>query len=389
MKALCYQGINRLKVETVEDPRIINAKDVILRVTRSSVCGSDLHFIHGYIPFMRKGDILGHEFTGEVVETGSGVQTLKKGDRVVVAPDIGCGHCYFCESGEWSLCDNSNQNGFLQDKITGYPSAAFFGSSHLMGGYAGSHAEYIRVPYAESGCFKIPEELTWEQALFASDALPTGYMAADQAVNSGDIVAIWGAGGVGQLAAASAWMKGASRVLIIDKYDYRLSLAAKHTSAEVLNYRDTDILEVLKEATGGRGPDVCIDAVGMEADSTGVGDLYDRGKQKLRLQTDRPGVLRQIIRACRKGGTIFVAGVYTGFIDKFPIGPLLIKSLTVKSGLVHAQQYIPALLSHIKNGDIDPSFLKTHQWTLEQGAEGYRKFSDDRNNILRGVFAFT
>lgn len=388
MKALCYHGTNHLQMDKVEDPEIINPGDVILKVKLSSVCGSDLHYIHGYVPTMKEGDILGHEFVGEIVETGSGVKTLKKGDRVVVAPEIGCGHCFYCENEEWSLCDNSNQNGYMQEKIVGSPTAAFFGCSHLYGGYAGSHAEYIRVPYAEHGCFKIPEELSYEQALFASDALPTGYMAADMAVKPGDIVAIWGAGGVGQLAAASAWIKGASRVLIIDKYNYRLSLASKNTKAEVLNYTQTDVLETLKEATGGRGPDVCIDAVGMEANSTGFEDIYDKGKQSLRIQSDRPAVLRQAIMACRKGGVLSIIGVYSGFVDKFPMGPLVNKALTIKSGLVHAQKYIPSLLNHIKKGELDPSFLKTHQWSLEEGPEAYKMFSDQRNECLRGVFAF-
>ena len=305
MKALCYIGVNKLNVETVKDPEILNPQDVIIKVTYSSVCGSDLHYIHGYIVSMKEGDILGHEFTGEVVEIGSNVETLKKGDRGVVAPNIGCGECFYCQEEEWSLCDNSNHKGYLQEKISGYPTGAFFGCSHLFGGYAGSHAEYIRVPYADQGCFKIPEELSYEQGLFASDAAPTGYMAADMAVKSGDIVAVWGAGAVGQMAIAAAWLKGASRVICIDKYVFRLDLAAKHLQAELLNYETTDIREALKEMTGGRGPDVCIDAVGMEAQSTGIEDLYDKAKQPFRFQTDRPSALRQAIMACRKGGGTF------------------------------------------------------------------------------------
>lgn len=386
MKALCYHGVNKLQVDTVKDPEIINPQDVILKVALSSVCGSDLHFIHGYIPGMKKGDILGHEFVGEVVETGSEVLNLQKGDRVVVAPDIGCGECYYCTHDEWSLCDNSNQNGALQEKLTEYPTSAFFGCSHLYGGYAGSHAEYVRIPYADHGCFKIPDSLTYEQGLFASDALPTGYMAADMAVKPGDVVAVWGAGGVGQMAIASAWLMGASRVIAIDKHDYRLSFAAQNGKADVLNYHDADILEELKAATGGRGPDVCIDAVGMEANSTGIEDLYDKGKQKVHLQNDRPAVLRQAIMACRKGGTVSLIGVYSGFVDKFPVGPLVNKALTIRAGLVHAQKYIPTLLGLIERGDLDPSYLKTHEWTLDEGAEGYKMFGNDRNNCLRGVF---
>ncbi len=386
MEALCYHGKNKLQVDSVEDPGIINLGDVIIKVALSSVCGSDLHFIHGYIPGMKKGDILGHEFVGEIVETGSGVKNLQIGDRVVVAPDIGCGHCYYCENDEWSLCDNSNQNGNIQEKANGYPTAAFYGSSHISGGYAGSHANYIRVPYADHGCFKIPEELSYEQGLFASDAVPTGYMAADMAVKPGDVVAVWGAGGVGQMAVAAAWLKGASRVFIIDKHNHRLGLAAKHTHADALNYMETNILETLKEATGGRGPDVCIDAVGMEANSTGIEHYYDKGKQMLRLQNDRPSVLREVIMACRKGGTISISGVYSGFVDKFPIGPLMNKALTIKSGLVHAQKYIPELLEKIKNGDLDPTYLKTQEWSLHEGNDGYKMFSDNRDECLRGVF---
>lgn len=387
MKALCYIGTNKLNVETVKDPEIINPKDAIIKVVYSSVCGSDLHYLHGYVPAMKEGDIIGHEFVGEVVEVGPGVTKLAKGDRVVVAPNISCGSCYHCQHDEFSLCDNSNQEGFLEEKMVGYPTGAFFGCSHLFGGYAGSHAQYIRVPYADQGCFKIPETLSYEQGLFVSDAMPTGYMAADMAVKPGDIVAVWGAGAVGQMSAMSAWLKGASRVFIIDKYAYRLGLAAMHTGSEALNYEETDIREVLKEATGGRGPDVCIDAVGMESDATGFENFYDKAKQALFLQSDRTSALRQAIMACRKGGTLSVIGVYSGFADKFPLGPLVIKGITLKTGMVHAQKYIPTLLEHIQKGEADPTFLKTHQWKLEQGNEGYQFFGNERNSILRGVFA--
>lgn len=386
MKALCWNGVRDVRSETVKDPEIINPKDVIVKVALSSVCGSDLHFINGYIPTMKAGDILGHEFVGEIVETGPDVRGLKRGDRVVVASDIGCGECYFCMSDQWSLCDNSNQNGYLQEELLGYPTAAFFGCSHLYGGYAGSHAEYIRIPYADKGCFKIPDGLNWDQALFSSDAFPTGYMAADMAVQPGDIVAVWGAGGVGQMAMISAWLKGASRVIAIDRFDYRLGMAARHARAEAFNYEDTDILEVLKEATGGRGPDVCIDAVGLEAKTTGLEEAYDKVKQKVRLQTDRPSVLRQAIMACRKGGTVSVIGVYSGFVDKFPIGAFMNKALTLKAGQMHGQKYIPHLLDLISKGDVDPSYLMTHRWSLEQGAEGYKMFNDKRDACLRGVF---
>lgn len=386
MKALCYVGKNKLATERVNDPSILNPQDVIVKVVYSSVCGSDLHYLNGFVPSMKEGDIIGHEFTGEIVEIGSGVKRLKKGDRVVAAPNMGCGSCYYCEHDEWSLCDNSNQNGHLVEQMVGYPTGAFYGCSHLFGGYAGSHAEFIRVPYADHGCFKIPKSMSYEQALFASDALSTGYMAADMAVNPGDIVAVWGAGAVGQMAAASAWLKGASRVMIIDKHNFRLQLAAQHAKAEVLNYEKTDIRDALKEMTGGRGPDVCIDAVGMESNSTGFEHIYDRAKQAVRLQSDRISALRQAIMACRKGGTLSVIGVYSGFADKFPLGPLAIKGLTVKSGMVHAQKYIPTLLEHIERKEIDPTYLKTHEWSLDEGHEGYEFFGNNRNECLRGVF---
>jgi threonine dehydrogenase-like Zn-dependent dehydrogenase len=387
MKALCYSGVNKLKVETVSDPEILNPKDVIVKVVYSSVSGIDLHFLHGYIPGMKVGDILGHEFVGEIVETGAEVKNLQKGDRVVVAPVIGCGTCFYCKNEQWSLCDNSNHESYLQDKLIGHSTAGIFGGSHLYGGYSGSHAEFIRVPYADSGCFKIPDQLSYEQALFASDSIPTGYMAADMTVKPGDIVAVWGAGAVGQMAMAAAKLKGASRVIAIDRHDFRLSLAAKNHHVEALNFKDTDVLEVLKEGTGGRGPDVCIDAVGMEAKSSGLEELYDKTKQAVNLQSDKPSVIRQAIMACRKGGTVGIAGLYSGNVDKFPLGVMINKALTVKSGLVHAQKYIPSMLEHIEKGEIDPTYLKTHEWTLEQGNDGYRQFAEDQNSILRGVFA--
>ena len=386
MRALCYIGTNKLNVESVNDPRILNPKDVILKVALSSVCGSDLHFIHGFVPGMKEGDILGHEFAGEVVETGSAVTQLKKGDRVVVAPNISCGDCFYCSNGDYGLCDNSNPNGYMQEPLMGYPTAAFYGCSHMYGGYAGSHAEYVRVPYAEEGCFKIPPSLSYAQALFVSDALSTGYMAADIAVKPGDVVVVWGAGAVGQMAMASAWLKGASRVIAIDKYSYRLKLAIEKHQVDAYNYEEVDVFEILKESTAGNGPDVCIDAVGMEANTTGIEDLYDKAKQKLHLQMDRPSVLRQAILSCRKGGTLSIIGVYSGLVDKFPIGPLMNKGITVKTGMVNAQKYIPTLLKHIESGKLDPTYLKTHEWALEEGNDGYRFFGDNRNECMRGVF---
>lgn len=386
MGALCYMGTNKLKLEKVKDPEIINPQDVIVKVAFSSVCGSDLHFIHGYVPGMKQGDIMGHEFCGEVVDMGAEVQNLLEGDRVVVAPNISCGKCFYCEEGLWSACDNSNQNGFIQEFVMGYPTAAFYGCSHLFGGYAGSHAEFIRVPFADDSCFKIPEGLSYEQALFASDALSTGYMAAEESVKQGDVVAVWGAGAVGQMAMASAYLKGASKVIAIDRHDYRLKMASKHTNAEAINFSEQNVFEVLKQMTSGNGPDVCIDAVGMEADSKGLMGVYDKAKQKLRMQTGRPSVLREAIKSCRKGGTLYVLGVYAGWVDKFPIGILMNKGINLKGSLVNAQKYIPKILKHIQKAELNPSYLKTHEWKLEQGNEGYQFFSEYRNECLRGVF---
>lgn len=386
MKALCWNGTRDLRVERVNDPSIMNPQDAIVKVTLSSVCGSDLHIVNGYIPTMKPGDIIGHEFVGEVVETGPGVQKLKRGDRVVVGSVIGCGECYYCQHDEWSLCDNSNQHAHMQEKLFGYPTAAIFGYSHMFGGYAGSHAEYIRVPYADKGCFTIPDGLSYDQVLFCSDAFPTGYMAADMAVKPGDIVAVWGAGAVGQMAMVSAWLKGASRVIAIDRFDYRLATAKTQAKAEIINYAEVGVLEELKEMTGGRGPDVCIDAVGLEAHSKGLEYVYDKVKQQVRLQTDRPSVLRQAILACRKGGVVSVVGVYSGIIDKFPMGVVMNKALTIKTGQMHAQRYIPALMDYVQQGLADPSYLLTHRWSLDMGPAGYRMFNDKTNNCLRVAF---
>lgn len=388
MKALCWNGTRKLNVEQVSDPSILNPKDAIIRVALSSVCGSDLHLVNGFIPSMKAGDIIGHEFNGEVVEVGPEVKKLKKGDRVVVGSVIGCGECYYCTHDEWSLCDNSNPNGYAQEKLFGYPTAAIYGYSHLFGGYAGSHAEYIRVAYADNGCFKIPDGIGWEQSLFASDALPTGYMAADMAVKPGDVVAVWGAGGVGLMAMKSAWLKGAARVIAIDRFDYRLAYAKEQAKAEIINYEEVDVLEELKELTGGRGPDVCIDAVGMEARSSNKLEYaYDKIKQSLRLQPDRAAVLRQSIMACRKGGTVSVVGVYSSLVDSFPMGILMNKALTIKSGQMHAQRYIPHLLELLQKGELDPSFLLTHKWPLDSGAEGYKMFNDKTDGCMRVAFS--
>lgn len=387
MRALCWNGINDLAVETVPDPSILNPQDAIVKVTMSSVCGSDLHLLDGYVPTMREGDIIGHEFIGEIVETGREVKKLKKGDRVVVGSIIGCGECFFCKHGAWSLCDNTNPNAFLLEKIYGASTAGIYGYSHAFGGYAGSHANYIRIPFADKGAFAIPEGVPDEKVIFASDAFPTGYMAADMAgIKPGDVVAVWGCGGVGLMAMESAFLLGAERVIAIDRIPERLDKAYEFAGAETLNYKDTDIQEALREMTGGRGPDVCIDAVGMEAHSFGIDYTYDKIKQSLRLETDRPVVLREAIIACRKGGTVSIVGVYGGFIDKFPMGAAMNKGLTLKMGQMHAQKYIPVLLDHIQKGDVNPSYILTHKWPLEKGPEGYDMFKKKKDNCIRVVF---
>ncbi|MFD2999595.1 zinc-dependent alcohol dehydrogenase [Pontibacter toksunensis] len=387
MKALCWNGINDLRVERVPDPAILNPGDAIVKVTMSSVCGSDLHLLDGYVPTMKAGDIIGHEFMGEVVEVGPAVAKIKRGDRVVVGSVLGCGGCEFCQTDQWSLCDNSNPNPAILEKAYGYSGAGIFGYSHAFGGYAGSHAEYIRVPYADNGAFKVPDGVTDDAAVFTSDAFPTGFMAADMCgIEPGDTVVVWGAGGVGQMAMQSAWLLGAGRVIAIDRFTDRLAKAKKHAKAEVLNYEEVDILEALKEMTGGRGPDRCIDAVGMEAHTTGVEQYYDKAKQSLRLQTGRPAVLRQAIVACRKGGTVSIVGVYGGLLDKFPMGAAMNKALTLRMGQMFAQKYIPQLLDRVASGEVDPSYMLTHKWGLEQSPEGYKMFKEKTDNCMRVVF---
>ncbi|MGK7396625.1 MAG: zinc-dependent alcohol dehydrogenase [Candidatus Cyclobacteriaceae bacterium M3_2C_046] len=387
MKALCWNGVNKLAIENVADPAILEPDDAIVKVHLSSVCGSDLHLLDGYVPTMKKGDIIGHEFMGEIVETGKNVKKFKKGNRVVVGSIIGCGECSYCKKGTWSLCDNTNPNAWIPEKMYGDTTAGIFGYSHAFGGYAGSHATFIRVPQVEKGAFKIPDGVNDEQAVFVSDAFPTGFMAADMCkIRGGDIVAVWGCGGVGQMAIQSAFLLGAERVIAIDRIPERLEMAEKQGGAEVLNYQDTDILEALKEMTGGRGPDCCIDAVGMEAESTGVDYYYDKMKQSVYMQSDRPTVLRQVIMSCRKGGTVSIVGVYAGLIDKFPMGAAMNKGLTFRMGQMHAQNYIPELLNIVQEGKVDPSYLLTHKWRLDQGPEGYHMFKKKKDHCVRVVF---
>ncbi|GAB3902877.1 zinc-dependent alcohol dehydrogenase [Larkinella knui] len=386
MKALCYNGVGDLRTERVPDPAILNPKDAILRVIYSSVCGSDLHLINGYVPTVMQGDILGHEFMGEVVEVGTEVKKLKKGDRVVVGSIIACGECSYCQSQAFSLCDNSNPHAWMLEKAYGDSSAGIFGYSHAFGGYAGSHADYIRVPFADRGAFVIPEGISDESAVFVSDAVPTGYMAADMAdIQPGDTVAIWGCGGVGQMAIQSAWIKGAARVIAIDREPERLRLAREHGKAETLDFSKVNLQEALREMTGGRGPDRCIDCVGMEAVSDSFAYYYDKAKQYVRLESDRPLVLRDAIMACRKGGTVSIVGVYGGLVDSIPMGAAMNKALTFKMGQQHSQKYIPELFDHMQNGRLDPSFLFTQKMSLDDGMKGYDLFN--KKQTMRVVFA--
>lgn len=333
MKAVCWNGANDVRVETVPDPTILNPRDAIIKITSTAICGSDLHIYGGYIPTVQQGDIIGHEFMGEVVEVGRGVNNLKIGDRVVVPSTIGCGNCHYCQRDMWSLCDNSNPKGWIQEKLFGNITSAIYGYSHMLGGYAGAQAEYIRVPFADVGVVKVPPDLPDEMLLFISDAIPTGYMGAELCdIQPGDTVAVWGCGAVGQFAMISAYMMGAEKVIAIDRFPERLEMAKKFAKAEVINYEEVNAGEALKEMTGGRGPDACIDAVGLEAHGVGLEHFYDQTKQKLRLETDRPHVLREMMVACLKGGTLSIMGVYGGFVDKMPFGAAFNKGLTFRMG---------------------------------------------------------
>lgn len=384
MKAVCWHGATDVRVENVPDPTILNPRDAILKVTTTTICGSDLHIYDGYIPSMKPGDIIGHEFMGEIVETGSEVKKLRQGDRVVVSSIIGCGQCAHCMHQQWSLCDNSNPNGGLQEPLFGYGTAGIFGYSHLFGGYAGAQAEYVRIPFADHGAIKVPDGVRDEQMLPISDAFPTGFMGADLCdIQPGDVVAVWGCGPVGQFTIRSAYMLGAERVIAIDRFPERLKMAKEQSGAEIINYEEMDAGEALKEMTGGRGPDACIDAVGMEAHGMGPEGIYDKVKQAVRLETDRPNVLRQMILACRKGGTLSVMGVYGGFLDKMPLGALMNKGLTMRAGQMHGQKYIPMLIDRVMKGEIDPSFVFTHQMPLDDAKRAYEMFKSKEDNCVK------
>ena len=386
MKAVVWKGSNDVRVEVVPEPKILNSRDAIVKITLTAICGSDLHLYNGWIPAMKSGDILGHEFMGEVVEVGKDAKNLKKGDRVVVPFDIACGGCSFCQNKLFSLCDNSNPNAAVLDKLYGYSGAGLFGYSHLYGGYAGGQAQYARVPFADVGPLCIPDSISDEKALFLSDIFPTAYQAAEQCgIQPGDTVAIWGCGPVGQLAVRCAFMLGAERVIAMDDVPERLAMAREKSNAETLNSNDSDLQLKLREMTGGRGPDHCIDAVGMEAHGASLDAIYDRAKQALMLETDRPHALRQAIQACRKGGTVSIPGVYGGLLDKFPLGAAFAKGLTLKMGQTHTQRYMRPLLNRIEHGEIDPSFIITHRLNLDEAPTGYSTFNAKKDNCIKVV----
>ncbi|KIF80180.1 zinc-dependent alcohol dehydrogenase [Noviherbaspirillum autotrophicum] len=386
MKATCWMGKKDIRVQDVPDPHIINPRDAIVKVTSTAICGSDLHLYDGFVPTMEKGDILGHEFMGEIVELGAEVKNLKIGDRVVVPFPIACGHCFFCEEQLYSVCENSNPNAWMAEKMWGHSPAGIFGYSHLTGGYAGGQAEYVRVPYADVGPLKIPDGLTDEQVLFLSDILPTGYMAAEACeIKPGAVVAVWGCGPVGQFAIQSAYLLGAERVIAIDRVPERLRMAREISKAETLDYEEVNVLDALKQMTGGRGPDACIDAVGMEAHGMGMIGVYDRVKQAMQMETDRPVALREVLMACRNGGVVSVPGVYGGFLDKIPFGSVMNRSLTIKTGQTHVQRYMKPLLERIEEGAIDPTFVITHRLPLEDAAYAYDIFCNKQNDCIKVV----
>lgn len=386
MKAVCWMGKNDVRVQEVPDPTLLDPRDAIVKVTSTAICGSDLHLYNGFVPSMQKGDILGHEFMGEVVQVGEKVGNLHVGDRVVVPFPIACGSCFSCRRGLFSLCENSNPNAWMAEKMWGHSPAGIFGYSHLTGGFAGGQAEYVRVPFADVGPLRVPEELRDEQVLFLTDIFPTGYMGAEMCdVAPGDTIAVWGCGPVGQFAMKSAFLLGAERVIGIDRFPERLRLAREKVGAETIDYTESDILDTLREMTGGRGPDACIDAVGMEAHTQGVVYAYDRVKQAVMAETDRPIALREAIMACRNGGIVSVIGVYGGFVDKFPMGSLMNRSLTLKTGQCHVHRYLRPLLERIRKGEIDPTFVISHTMPLEEAPEAYEMFKHKRDGCTKIV----
>ncbi len=385
MKAVCWCGTERMSVEQVPDPTIVDPQDVVIKTRLTTICGSDLHFYDGFAQGMKKGDVVGHEVVGDVVAVGNQVKKHKVGDRVVVVSVIACGRCWFCKDGRFSLCDNSNPNAGLQEKMFNFATAGIFGYSHLFGGYAGCQAEYVRVPFADVGAFKAPDGMSDEQALACSDIFPTGFMGADLCdLKGGDVVAVWGCGPIGLYAAKSAALLGAEKVIVIDRVPERLKLSAEQCGGIPLDASRVPVSEALRDLTGGRGPDCCIDAVGMEAHgTTWFEDLYDRTKQNLMLETDRMAVLRQIILSCRKGGTAVIMGVYTGMGDKVPLGVAFNKGMTLKMGQQHGPKYVPRLFDYWRKGQIDPGFAFTHHVPLDQAPAAYKMFRDKHDGCIK------
>jgi threonine dehydrogenase-like Zn-dependent dehydrogenase len=388
MKAVCWMGKEKMTVENVPDPKILNPRDAIVRITSTAICGSDLHLYGGFVPTMEQGDIMGHEFMGEVIEVGPSVDRnkLKVGDRVVVPFTIACGNCFFCKQQLWSCCDNSNPNYWVAEEMMGYSPSGLFGYTHMLGGYAGGQAQYARVPYADVGPLKIPTGIPDDKVLFLSDIFPTGYFGAVNAdIKPGDTVAIWGCGPVAQFSIRSAFMLGAERVIAIDRFEYRLRMA-EQGGAETINYEEVDdVVQTIKEMTGNIGPDSCIDAVGMEAHDNGLMYMMDRTKQAIMTETDRPIALRQAIRACRKGGTVSVPGVYAGFDDKIPMGAFMNKALAMKTGQTHMMRFMKPLLDRVEAGEIDPSFVITHRVSIDDAPEMYKVFRDKQDHCTKVV----
>jgi threonine dehydrogenase-like Zn-dependent dehydrogenase len=388
MKAVTWQGAKKIGVESVPDPKIINPQDCIIKVTKTAICGSDIHLYDGLIPTMEAGDILGHEFMGIVEEVGPDVKKLKRGDRIVVPFTIACGNCLFCHKDLWSLCDNTNPNAQVAETMYGYSGSALFGYSHIYGGYAGGQAQYARVPFADVGPIKIESDLPDEKVLFLSDIYPTGYMGAENGnIQPGDVVAIWGAGPVGLFAAASAYMLGAGKVIVIDRFPERLKLAREYCGAITIDYTadDVSVVEALRDLSGGVGPDVCIDAVGMEAHGADAMGVYDKIKQTLMLETDRPYVLRQAFMAIRKGGTFSIPGVYGGVLDKVNFGAAFGKGIKMAMGQTHMHKYLKPLLQSIEDKKIDPSFLISHRIGIEEAPEMYKIWRDKEDAVTKIV----
>jgi threonine dehydrogenase-like Zn-dependent dehydrogenase len=392
MKAVVWHGTHNVRVEQVKDPQIINPHDALVRVTATAICGSDLHLYNGFMPAMKPGDILGHEFIGVIEEVGPQVSKVQRGDRVAVPFNIACGSCEPCLRDQWSLCDNSNPNAGMAERLYGYSCAGLFGYSHLFGGYSGGQAEYVRVPFADVGCLQLPGDVDDERALFLTDIFPTGYMAAENCdIKRGDVIAVWGCGPVGQFAIRSAFLLGAEEVIAIDRVPERLQMAAQG-GARTIRFDEVNVLDELFELTGGRGPDACIDCVGMEAHGRTPDAVMDKAKQAMRLELDRAHVLRLAIHACGKGGTISVPGVYGGFIDKMPFGAIFEKGLQLRTGQTHTHRYMRPLLERIRRGEIDPSFIITHRGKLDDAPEFYELMAAHGDNFVKSFLrpgAFT